>query len=32
MKTGYSRMDDVSMTKDRSLFKERYSHVTVNDF
>jgi hypothetical protein len=21
MKTGYSRMDDVSMTKDRSLFK-----------
>jgi hypothetical protein len=32
MKTGYSRMDDVSVTKDRSLFKERYSHVIMIDF
>jgi translation initiation factor 2B subunit (eIF-2B alpha/beta/delta family) len=27
MKIGYSRMNDVSMTKDQSLLKERYSHV-----
>jgi hypothetical protein len=32
MKTGYSRMDDVSMSKDWSLFKERYSHVIMTDF
>jgi hypothetical protein len=29
---GYSRMHDVSMTKDRSLFEQQFSHVTMTDF
>jgi hypothetical protein len=32
MKPGYSRMHDVSMTKDRSLFKHHYLHVDMTDF
>jgi hypothetical protein len=28
-KTGYSRMHDVSMTKDRSLFKQHCTHVVM---
>jgi hypothetical protein len=32
MKSGYSRMHDVSMTKDRSLFKQHCSHVVMTDF
>jgi hypothetical protein len=32
MKPGYSRMHDVSMTKDRSLFKQYCSHVIMTDF
>jgi hypothetical protein len=32
MKTGYSRMHDISMMKDRSLFKQHCSHVVMTDF
>jgi hypothetical protein len=32
MKPGYSRMHDVSMTKDRSLSKQHYMHVVMTDF
>jgi hypothetical protein len=31
-KTGYSRTDDVSMTKDRFLFKQRCSRMIMTDF
>jgi hypothetical protein len=32
MKSGYSRMHDVSMTKDRSLFKQYCSHMDMTIF
>jgi hypothetical protein len=32
MKIGYSRMHDVSMMKDRSLFKQLCSHMIMTDF
>jgi hypothetical protein len=32
MKTGYSRMHDVSMIKDESLFKKHCSHMIMIDF
>jgi hypothetical protein len=32
MKQGYSRMHDVSMTKDRSLSKQHYMHMVMTDF
>jgi hypothetical protein len=32
MKSGYSRMHDVSMTKYWSLFKQHCSHVVMTDF
>jgi hypothetical protein len=31
MKTGYSRMHNVSMMKDRSLFKQHCTHVVMTD-
>jgi hypothetical protein len=32
MKPGYSRMNDVSMTKDRSSFKQHCLNVAMTDF
>jgi hypothetical protein len=32
MKIGYSRMHDISMMKNRSLFKQHRLHVIMTDF